>query len=84
MEGTAGQPILLSDGLQAGFLASTRGTHKYFVGFKKTDNCQIIRARDCTKEERRLLSKLVYGLKIVRSLQGLSDQGNEVCLFTYK
>ena len=79
------QPILLGDGLQAGFLYSTQGTSKRYMGFKREppENA-IVWVRDCTKEEKARLSNMVFGKQCVKSMRGSSKDGREVCLFFHK
>lgn len=79
------QPVLLEDGLQAGFLYSLQGTRKHYMGFKREliENA-IEWMRYCTKEEKARLNSMVFGKQCVKSMRGSSKDGREVCLFFHK
>ena len=79
------KPILLHDGLQAGFLLSTRLTRREHAAFSKDErNGSITYVRHCTKGERTTLNKMIFGEKKVHSLKGLTKDGKSCNLFVAK
>jgi hypothetical protein len=78
-----GSPIVLSDGLRAGFLviSDERSSQKEFGAFEIQGSSQAIFRRPCTSDEKKVLRKKIYAEHRVQSIWRHTPSGDGCMLF---